>query len=688
MVPRHGIVKMIDFGSAIGAALFFVLLVVFAWVTRSADSHLLNSETQIVQSAVHQEISGFESTIRLRTPREWFDSKPEYRAVATWDDALRIHSVGRGLMAQLIEEHQQASALAAAVERRLGALSATTPPELILLHAGRQPVLLMLGTIKGEDKHAFALEMLDIEALARHFLRFGIHDVDIRGVGRGSSDDAAVAIRGADGRAIAEIVWAGARIAPIADRTIVPAIIALGLIAFASLLYIRLRWFEAREQFERELQETHRLAQTDPMTGLPNRRALFEHLARVAPDIGSPKKITVIVLDLDGFKLVNDQFGHHAGDTVIRAAANVFEEVFSGCGMVARMGGDEFVAVVNEILDEDSLQRVYRDVLGRFRERAQRDRFFQRIGVSLGAVHTADHEVGGDELIRMADVALFAAKSRGRGLALLYNPAMRSDEGYTRLLERELRAALLTGELFLEYQPVVDSLSGANLGHEALVRWRHGSRGIISPGQFIPLAEKSDLIIQLGNFVLQRALEELGPVGSGTIAVNVTGRQILSAGFTAHVEACLGRNNVEPARLCLELTETSLVNDADGLVAVMGHLRALGVRFAIDDFGSGYSSLGYLLRFKFDVLKIDKDFISALEDNPESPMIVMSIVSLARSLGMRVVGEGVETPAQHRFLASAGCNALQGFLFGKPAPIAEVVKSAAVQPVKIARIAA
>ena len=339
------------------------------------------------------------------------------------------------------------------------------------------------------------------------------------------------------------------------------------------------------------------------------------------------------------------------------------------------MGGDEFVAVMPEVLSDERLQELHSTIVTQLQGVIEADPRHERIGVSIGAVLVPDEGVSGEELLRSADVALFFAKSRGRGLAVNYEPSMTNEASLLRVLGRELREGIGRGEIVLNHQPIVDAITGEVYGYESLARWYHPTRGLIPPTQFIPIAETSDLIILLGNVVLDQALAELGPLPGMTISVNTTGRHLLSPFFVENVRELLKKHNVAPSRLCLEVTETSLLSDGEKVAAIMADLQKDGIRFAIDDFGAGYSSLGYLLKYKFDILKIDRDFIAALDDKPESSMIVMSVVSLARSLGMRVVGEGVETDAQHRFLASAGCGGLQGYLFGRPAPIAKVLEA-------------
>lgn len=675
MASRNNVVRLIDIGIVAGGVVALSLLVAFLWVVRYSDARLTSGEARIVEDAFQRTLTVFEERLPTEKPENWVAARADQRAIA------RLVGVGD----MVVSPHGDVSSLFKTPDaHRALMVSLNALAEAgqrgnriaFLLTTHQNPTLVLLGALDADDSGAspaYAIELFDFDGFALDVARFGIVVSAIRpAFGAEVTHLSRLPITAMSGNTLAEIIWEGQRISPISYRIVLPVLVVTTLLMLIALAVLRGLWRDAWERLLGELREAHLRSLTDQLTGLPNRRALFEHLSRVAPEMGKPEKITVLVLDLDGFKLINDGQGHQIGDELIRQAAAIFREIFQAAGFVARLGGDEFVVVLGDTLSENALQRVYRTITERFAEQARFNRNFQKVGVSIGAVNTADQPLGGDGLIRLADIALFAAKGRGRGLALMYHPDMRSNEAHTRMMERELRAGLLTGELFLHHQPIVDALGGQCIGHESLVRWRHPVRGIIPPGQFIPLAEKSDLIVQIGNFVLEKALAELGPVNDLSISVNVTGRQILSAGFADFVERSLLRFSVPASRLCLEVTETSLVDDGDGVVAVMERLQALGVRFAIDDFGIGYSSLGYLLRFRFDVLKIDRDFIAALEAKPESPMIVMSIVSLARSLGMRVVGEGVETTSQHRFLASAGCNALQGYLFGRPEPISEV----------------
>jgi len=477
------------------------------------------------------------------------------------------------------------------------------------------------------------------------------------------------------GDVVAVVPWTGRRIADFVHSSVRPALLVILVVGVFALLVVRHSWRTSQAQFMKELSEVHLLASTDPLSGLPNRRALFEHLTQRLDSGIEKQTFTLLLLDLDAFKWVNDTLGHRVGDEVIQKAASSFKASVDGKGFVARLGGDEFVIVLPECCDEACLSAWHATLSANLSTALQSDPRLSRIGLSIGAVEASKGDRNGDDLIRLADMALYVAKARGRGRIVRFEASMADDAIFRRSLERDMRAGLAGGEFLLHHQPIVDAVSGVVRGYESLVRWSHPERGLVSPGEFIPIAENSDLIIDLGAFVLEQALKELGPLAPAYISVNVTGRQLLNKDFAALVAHLLEKYGVEANRLCLELTETSLVSDGMSVAQAMDDLRATGVRFAIDDFGAGYASLGYLLKFKFDILKIDRDFIAALDDKPESSMIVMSVVSLARSLGMQVIGEGVETPPQRRFLASAGCSALQGYLFSRPVPVASLLSN-------------
>ena len=567
------------------------------------------------------------------------------------------------LLVDLLSESETEADRALATDLRVvqGLARAAAEPgaPVLLLLRHLEPPLAVVARQATADAPP-AVRRLESSRLRRLEALAGIHHLAVR------IADAPV---DATGAAVGAFRWTGDRSASAFASRFLPIVLGMVVIGVGLLWLLRSHWRRASADYAHEINAVQRMATTDVLTGLGNRRALLAHLARVAPALRRFDPITVLVCDLDGFKWINDTMGHKAGDEVLIGFASLLRQHLGTNAMVARNGGDEFVAVLGEPLEPHQLDalhaRISADLLALPALRGRRT----PVGASIGAVRSDRFAGDGGDLLHFADLAVYAAKERGRGMAVFYEQDMRSARAQARLVERELRGGLLTGEIVLHHQPLVEALTGRIIGHESLARWQHPVRGLLSPTEFIPIAERSDLIIDFGNYVLDRALSELGGVGDLRLSVNVTGRHLLAPGFVEKLDQLLARHRVPGGRLCLELTETSLVTETERLAARMTEIRQRGVTFAIDDFGVGYSSLSYLLRFRFEYLKIDKDFIRALDETPESATIVMGIVSLARGLGMKVVAEGIESEAQHRFLASAGCHALQGYLFGKPMPL-------------------
>ncbi|MGB8651974.1 MAG: EAL domain-containing protein [Mycobacteriales bacterium] len=413
----------------------------------------------------------------------------------------------------------------------------------------------------------------------------------------------------------------------------------------------------------------------DALTDLPNRNLL---LARLDSALQHGEQVGVLFLDLDRFKVVNDGLGHAAGDLLLVQVAIRLRDAMRPDDMVARLGGDEFVVLCRQA-DEEIASAVAHRVL---------DVLSQPLATSGGGELVVGASVGialagpGDAaemVLRDADTAMYAAKGAGGGRVRLFTPDLRDAVVRMHELEVELRAAVRGDQLSLVYQPVVDLASGRVQGCEALVRWEHPRRGRIGPAEFIPVAEQSDLILELGDWVLRRALADAAtwpdPVDGAapTVAVNVSIRQLNSPGFVEHLEALLDEVDADRSRLCLEVTETVLAGDVEPIIVTLEQLRDLGVRLSIDDFGTGHASLTYLARFPVDQVKIDQTFVAGLGVNAGSGAIVGGVVAMAHTFDLRVIAEGVETEAQFAALREIGCDAVQGFLLARPISAAEVL---------------
>jgi diguanylate cyclase (GGDEF)-like protein len=414
------------------------------------------------------------------------------------------------------------------------------------------------------------------------------------------------------------------------------------------------------------------MAFQDPLTGLPNRKLLGDRLDRaIVRARRHRRRIGVILLDIDDFKLVNDRFGHDTGDRLLREVARRLATVVRDSDTLARLGGDEFVVVLEDV-DEVPLEAVAArilEVLGR-----PVDVGCEPIVIhpSLGLVHgQGGAGLAAGELLRAADVAMYAAKSSGKNRWAVYTPAMDLDVGNDPGLRFQLGRALADGELRLFLQPRFDLARGARTGAEALVRWQHPRRGLLLPADFLPFAERTSLICGVDRWVLGRAIARAYRNGSTArpISVNLSARALRDRDPFEELLALLAGAPGGADRVELELTESVLLEDLPGAVERLGAIKraAPGVRIAIDDFGRGYSSLQYLHRLPIDTLKIDRSFVSDLvESDRRSVAIVRAIVELGHNLGLRVVGEGVETPDQARWLRELGCDEGQGHLFGAP----------------------
>ncbi len=502
------------------------------------------------------------------------------------------------------------------------------------------------------------------------------------------SGDLVYDLSGPDGNIIARFAWTpkqpGAEIVHNVVPFVAVALTGFALLAAFVLGYMR-RTAAAIAAGESRLRH---LAMHDPLCGLPNRIFFGERLETVIDEVrAGSAPAAVFYIDLDHFKDVNDTLGHHIGDELIRNVTLRLSHTLRGGDLVARLGGDEF-AVISSIAGDSEMmmglsQRIISAICAPYSISNQNI----IIGASIG-IAVIDNKCGtATDIMRYADMALYRAKNEGRNRACIYDAAMDADLSTRKLLEADLREAIENDRLQLLYQPIVNKSGESVIGVEALCRWTHPTRGEVPPSEFIPIAEHSGLIIDLGNWVLRRACIDAKAWPELTVAVNVSSLQFRRIDFVEVVERILKETHFDPGRLELELTESVLLGNVDTAESAMLRLKGLGVRLALDDFGTGYSSLLYLRRFPFDKLKIDRSFVLSIEKAADAAAIVHAIVSLGRGLGMKVTAEGVETADQQLFLRAAGVHSMQGYRFGKPVTVAEItarLKSpSAFQPIEV-----
>jgi diguanylate cyclase len=431
---------------------------------------------------------------------------------------------------------------------------------------------------------------------------------------------------------------------------------------------VAVRDLRARKEAEKQIRF---LAHYDALTALPNRVSFNKKLDQeIEAALAMGSRLAVLCLDLDRFKEVNDLFGHAAGDRALQSVAKRISGVLNENQMLARLGGDEFAIIAPGLSVPTTAGRIAEIVLQALQNAGQNIEIDRPIAVSIGIAICPDDATDRHALLSHADTALYRAKNEGRGAYRYFDASMGAELHERRLLEHDLRNAISRGELRLVYQPENDIRTGKVVGFEALLRWNHPTRGEVSPAQFIPIAEDTGVILQIGEWVLRTACREAATWTQPLIvAINVSAVQIHNANFAQVVHEILFETGLAAGQLELEITETALIRDLNRALATLRQIKELGVRIAMDDFGTGYSSLSNLRAFPFDKIKIDGSFIKSVDNNCQAAAIVRSVLGLGRGLNLPVLAEGVETRAEFAFLESELCNEAQGYLLGKPADI-------------------
>jgi diguanylate cyclase (GGDEF)-like protein len=500
----------------------------------------------------------------------------------------------------------------------------------------------------------------------------GLHTVTDPTLGLAAGEHAFV-LADARGNTIADLAWKPTRPGAQIAGSILP-FIAVALGGFVLLIGLMLRYMRrTAEEIRAGESQLRHIALHDPVCGLPNRIYFGDRLEKAINDVRQGgASAAVFYIDLDHFKDVNDTLGHHIGDELILAVTQRLSRIMRGDDLVARLGGDEFAIITQCASDSYSLQAIAGRIISAVCAPYQISGHNIIIGASIGIAAIDRRARDATDILRYADMALYRAKNEGRNRACIYDAAMDADLSNRKLLEGDLLFAIKNDGLAAAYQPIMNASGDTIIGVEALCRWAHPTLGQIPPSQFIPIAEHSGLIVDLGEWMLRRACHDGRAWPGLTIAVNVSPLQFRRSDFVEVIERILTEADFPANRLELELTESTLLGNLETAELSMLRLKAIGVRFALDDFGTGYSSLLYLRRFPFDKLKIDSSFVRSIEKAPDAAAIVHAVVSLGRGLGMKVTAEGVETAEQHLFLRAAGVHQMQGYRFGKPGPAGEI----------------
>jgi diguanylate cyclase (GGDEF)-like protein len=442
------------------------------------------------------------------------------------------------------------------------------------------------------------------------------------------------------------------------------ALIHGGFVLAASLTHIA-SWRTNEQQLMR-----------DPLTGLPRRLLLMSSLQSALHRLErAGGNVAVLFVDLDRFKVVNDSLGHHAGDRLLLAVTERLRKAVRRHEMPARFGGDEFVLVCEDVRDVQDAIAVAERLLKALAQPFEFQDGTAFIAGSIGIALTSDPQASPSDLIRDADAAMYRAKEAGGARWSVFDQIVRDRAVARQATEAALRSAIDAGELVVHFQPEIAVATGEMVGVEALVRWARPGQGLVAPGDFIPIAEETGLIVPIGAWVMREACTqavERFDDGKVVVRVNVSARQLAEPGLTSTVAEALAVSGLPPERLCLEVTESVVLEDGDRCVAALQGLRDIGVGVSLDDFGTGYCSLSYLRRLPIDSLKIDRSFVRGLGAEADDDSIVTSVIDLARSLGVSVVAEGVETEDQLAGLRARGCDTVQGFLFAKPGPASAI----------------
>ncbi|RJF86821.1 bifunctional diguanylate cyclase/phosphodiesterase [Oleomonas cavernae] len=595
-----------------------------------------------------------------------------------------------GGLAELIERAQQVDDEALHAEVGiLGLLGQPGRPVLVAaekLATGNDPTV---EATPGPPSVAIFGTELTPERLAALGGQFFLDGLRLAGDGGDAAAAPSRVLHSVDGSTAFTLRWDPAHPGATMLRMVVP------WLALGGLLLVLLTWLVVRYAMKSAalleagtvrlaaaLAQAEHIAVHDFVTGLPNRRGLVQAVGEMLArrDRGP---VTFAFVDVDRFKLINDSLGHPTGDRVLSALGQRLRAAVSADDLVARTGGDEFVVVTTHCADRAAAEQLCRTITEIASSPIALDSGIIHLTLSIGVTHVASRVASADELLRQADIAMYRAKAERRGSHRFFDHEMHEEVVSRRALENDLRDALARGEFVLHYQPRFEAATLTLRGVETLLRWQHPVRGLVGPEGIIEVAEDTGLIYELGAWVLRNACLFAAQWPGLTISVNVSTLQLLRGDLPELVQAALRDAGIAPARLELELTESVMFEDRERSREILNELKSLGIRLAVDDFGTGFSSLGYLMYYPFDCLKIDRSFISNLEPEGGARAIVQAMMALGRALNLAVVAEGVETEGQLRLVQTIGCDEVQGFYLSRPltaGALAEFIRAYDSQP--------
>ncbi|SEI78845.1 periplasmic sensor diguanylate cyclase/phosphodiesterase [Sphingomonas sp. OV641] len=536
---------------------------------------------------------------------------------------------------------------------------------------GTRPILLSVRYLDGSFREALARDYL----LARPHFSTGSHV---------SPGEASLPLRNRSGRVVTWFFWSP----ELPGSAIAAVLVPLGsasVLVIAGVMFVLGRRLIANTnelraailRLQTSEAQAHHLAFHDPLTGLPNRAKFNDHFDHALVEARRGRSCALILMDLDRFKHVNDNFGHLAGDVLIKEFGCRLSRLLGERDMIARLGGDEFALLIDGASSVAGVDRLCEQIRQTVNQPFEVLNNQAHVGVSMGVILAPLGGTERTELLRKADIALYAAKGEGRDCHRHFSPAMDASVRFRAEIEEDLREALANGTgLSMNYQPLVNE-HGRMVGVEALLRWEHPQRGAVSPAQLIPIAEETGLISPLGDWILEQACRASLAWPDLFVAVNLSPVQFRSPHFADRVIGIVESCGADPKKIELEVTEGVLIDDDENVRSALRRLRSAGLRIALDDFGTGYSSLSYLRRFDVDKIKIDRSFIQHLGHAVDSAAIITAVITLGHAMGLTVTAEGVETDEQLRFLRESGCNELQGYYFSAPVPAADVEALAA-----------